>query len=800
MKIFISDILYDLRQAIRNLSRTPWLAAVIVLSLALGTGANAAVYSAVDALLFRAPAGVADPATLVDIHTSQINGATYGSSSYADYLSLTAAAQLDAAAAIDERDETALRLGDAIINARVAAVSENFWDVLRVRPYLGQWASPDSRQPNGAVIGFDVWQAFGGDHEILGRAVTIAGRTYSVVAVAPPRFRGIHLDRVSDVWIPLDADAGRTGRGNRRLKVIGRLAPGADLEHLQDSLTALSHTLARDYPDTNKGTIRTADEPRRFTALRYSRLNPAIRSQAGLLAAVLLGATCLLLLSACVNAGSLLLSRGIARRTEFTIKTALGADRAMLMRQLLIEALILALSGAAAGVLVAAWTAGAIPALFAPEHARLLDTRVEPPVMLITLAVGAAAGVLFGLAPAVLSTRSLSPDVLRGDAARLSERHGGARLRMALVGAQLALSTIFLIESALLTKVVDSALRIDLFHGAGSVVIASIESYDPRYRDAAIARLRRLPSIAAAGWVAAPPLGRSARREFRIERGSTSESVEFDVNFASLEYFSAMFIPLIEGRFFTQKDDLEGADVAVVNEALAQRYFADRAMGQVLTDVLGNDVEIVGVVRTRSYRAFEGPPQPMVYYPMSRTTARGFYAAVRSRSDAVGFENDVLDALRSAGDATKLEVSSFDAHVLRALATDRLIATLVAACGVIALGLAVIGVYGVMADMVRRRTRDIGLRIALGAGPWQIIRMFIGATLSPAFGGVVTGLLGAGIILRFARSLVYGLPSMDAPLVVAVAAGLSLVVMAAVVPPARRALRVSPLLALREHS
>jgi predicted permease len=690
-----------------------------------------------------------------------------------------------------------------MFNARVAAVTENFWDVLQLETGAGGSPPLPGKTPfmtaAGAVVSYDVWEAFGRDPQILGRVMTAGDRPYRIVAIAPRGFHGIHLESVFDCWIPLDAGAAQYDRGSRRLRVLGRLAPGASLERLQDTLNAASVELARLYPDTNKGTIRSADDPRRFTAMRYSRVNPAVRPQVALLAVVLLGATCLLLLSACVNAGSLLLSRGAARRNEFAIKTALGADRTRLMRQLLLESLVLAISGAAAGVLAATWTAGAIPALFAPEQARLLDTHVALRVMLITLAVGAAAGVLFGIAPAVASTRSLSPEVLRGDPANVGEPPGSARLRMALVGAQLALSTIFLIGSALLTKVVDNALNINRSRAAGSVVMASIETYDTGYRDAALRRLERLASLSRTGWVAVPPLTRPPRRQFRIDHGATSEFVEFDVNFASPRYFSAMFIPVVDGRFYTADDEAAQAEVAIVNEALAQRYFADRAVGHSLTDALGRTVEIVGVVRTRSYRAFEGPPQPTVYYPMSRATARGFYAVVRSRDDALNMEHDLLDVLRSAGQTTKLEVLSFDTHVSRALATDRLIVTLVAACGVFALGLALMGAYAVLADMVRRRTREIGLRIALGAGPWQIIRLFVVSTLAPVFAGVTAGVLGAELIVRVGRSLVYGVPSIEATLLVTVGAGLSSIVIAVLVPPARRSLRVSPLLTLRER-
>jgi putative ABC transport system permease protein len=793
-------MLHDLRQALRNLSRTPWLAGVIVVSLAVGTGANAAVYSAVDALLFRAPAGVTESARLVDIYTSQTNGATYGASSYPDFVSFTAGAPLDAAAAIDERAEEVVHFGDATVNARVAAVSENFWDVLRAHPHLGQW--PRAARPQDVVIGYDVWQGLGAPADVLGRSLTIGGRGYTVVGIAPRGFRGLHLDRVFGAWTRLDAGIRRSGRGVRRLKIVGRLASRASLEDLEHSLDEASRTVAVAHPETNQGTIRSADEPRRFTALAYSRLGPDRRSQAQLFAAVLLGATCLLLLSACVNAGSLLLSRGIARRTELTIKMALGAGRGPLMRQLIIESVLLALAGAAAGLLTAMWTAASIPALFAPEHARLLDTRVEPSVMWLTMTVGMAAGVLCGIAPAVHSTRSLSPNVLRGDPGGLGDRQGSAKLRMLLVGAQLALSTIFLVESALLTKVVNTALSTSRPQALDPLVIASIESYsyDPAYRDAATARLKRVSSSARAGWTSSPPLTRPARREFRIDRGSTTEWVDFETNFATRDYFSVMSIPLIDGRLFTPEEELSGAELAIVNDALVQRYFSGAAVGHTLTDAEGRTVEIIGVVRTQSYRAFEGPPQPMVYYPMSKSTARGFFAVVRAVSGAVDIEQDVFNALKSAGKVRKLEVSTFDAHLSRGLAADRLMATLVAACGAIALVLAAIGVYGVMADLIGRRTREIGLRIALGASPWRIIRGFAGVTLRPALGGITAGLIGAALLVRIAQSLVYGLAAIDANLVATVVAGLWVVVGAAFIPPARRVLRVSPLLAFRDPS
>jgi putative ABC transport system permease protein len=448
-------------------------------------------------------------------------------------------------------------------------------------------------------------------------------------------------------------------------------------------------------------------------------------------------------------------------------------------------------------VLIAAWTAGAIPALFAPEHAALLDVRVQRPVMWLTLAIGAITGIVCGLLPAVASTRALSPAMLRGDAARIGDGHGAPRLRMVLVGAQLALSTLLLVVCAVLAKGVDAALQMDLSQAAGSLLMASIESPEPDYRRQASEGLRRQPWVDVAGWIVTPPLGRAARREYVIARGPASEPVEFDLNFASSEYFAAMRYPMLEGRRFLQADDLRDTDVVIVNEALAQRYYANRAVGQLLTDGTGRTAEIVGVVRTRSYRALEGDLRPMVFYPMSRSKARVFYGVIRAKSGADGIEQSAA-AVLNLPRTVQLEVSTFQALLSRALATDHLIVTLVGASGVVALLLAVAGVYGVMTDMVQRRRREIALRIALGAGPLQTVQTVTASVLAPALSGTAAGIGTAVLLTRIGRSFVYGVPSIDADTLALLIFGLALIVAAAVAPSALRALRVNPLAALRD--
>ncbi len=692
---------HDLRLALRALGRSPGLTVVIVLSLALGTGANAAVYSAVDALLFRGPAGVQSPNRLVDVYTSQLTGASYGDSSYEDFRSIAGAkTALQGVEATEDRDEAQARYGTNVGLARVAAVTRGFWDLLGMQPAAGDWRRP------GAVISTNLWDALGRDPAIIGKSIVIDGRAYPVAAIAPARFRGLHLDRVFDAWIALDASADR-GRGDRRLRVLGRLQPGGSIDAVQSQLDVIAADLARRYPSTNVGTVHSPDEQRRLTVLRYSRVDPAARGRASSLGTILLGATALLLLSACVNAGSLLLSRGLARRTELTIKTALGADRGRLVRAFLIESVLLALGGAAAGVLAASWTAGAIPALVAPDHASLVDTRVQRGVMMATLTIGATAGIVFGLIPALASTRALSLEALRGDASWLGEVPGAARLRLGLVAAQLSLSTVFLIGSVLLSRAVDSALQFDESGAEGSVAVASVEPLDAAYLVAATAGLKRMPTVDAVGVVATPPEARAVQRVFLIARGATREPVEIDINYASVDYFRVVHDPILEGRLFSRQDDTDNSDPVVINEALAQRYFPDRAIGRTLTDITGHAVHIVGVVRTHSYRALEGPPRPTIFFPIARYTARAFCAVVRMHSyvDARTQIGPLRAELERVGSTRTLNVAPFRDHLARALAADRLMAVLIAACGLLALALAVVGVYGVMADLVRRRTR-----------------------------------------------------------------------------------------------
>jgi len=412
--------LLDLRYALRGLLRARLATTALVLSLALGAGANAAVFGLVDALLVRAPAGVIEPARLVTLQTSQFNGAAIGPTSYPDYVSVRAAATaFEGLAAVDDRILATVRVRDRLEPVRIAAVSEEFFALLGLGPSLGTLLGPGSGTEDipSAVISHALWDTLDRDEAIVGETLAIEERRYTIAGIGPERFRGLQLDAPCDVWIRLDAPAGDGDRGDRRLALLGRLRRGVGLEQAQAELDAAAVSLAERYPDTNRGTVSLPDEPRPIMVLRYSRLEPGRRRQMAMLSAVLLGTTTLVLLSACLNAGILLLTRATARRREVAVKVALGATMGRLVGQLLTESLLMAAIGGGLGLLFATWSVGAFPALFAPEHAELLDARVDGRSVAWTLAIVLGTGVACGVAPAVFARRSFDVQGLREDTA-----------------------------------------------------------------------------------------------------------------------------------------------------------------------------------------------------------------------------------------------------------------------------------------------------------------------------------------------------------------------------------------------
>ena len=803
-------IIHDLRDIARGLARAKALTAVLLASLALGTGLNAAVYGLADALLFGGSVGVKNPTGVIQVYTTQLNGMPYGRFSYPDYLSLTRAQTPLTSVAATYESFASIRLGLSGQRVRVASVTPAFFEVLGLSAHIGRFVDvTDTVGPTesrgGAVISFRLWDLFGRDEQIVGKILRVNERDYPIIGIAPQGFRGLHVSNGCDVWLPLLAS---TDRGDRKLSVIGRLPPDGRLESLQVALDHLASSLAADHPTTNRGTLVSPDEPRRFTGLTYSPVGPGGKEHASAVGIVLLGSTALLLLSACINAGSLLLSRSVARRRELAVKLALGAGRSRLVRQCVIEGLAISLAGGLLGLLVAFWTAGAVPALFAPEHAEMLDTRLSARIVVVYVALAVLLGVLFSVAPALHAFMSQPIVALRGDLGGISDAGGRSWVRGALIVVQVGLSTTFVIMTSLLVQGLTAALGGNLASAArhiGVVVVATPGGHaEPArglaYQARLVESLRDIQGVTVSGWVGTLPLGKANSRQIRIEAGrpEVTETVEVDANEVSTGYFHVMGIPLMEGRFFHEGDTALAAPVAIVNDVFATRYFAGPVIAHRLRDSQGRVLTIVGVVKSAKYRLLQDAPEPLIYYPLTQDYAPYLHLVVRSSTEAAVVMPSVHALMRKMDRHVGIVRSTtLNQHLSESVVVEKLTTTLVAVSGFVSLILAAIGVYGVMTDAVRRRTREIGLRMALGARWAHVLRLLFGGALTLTVSGVLTGASASVLLASALRAWGYTLPVVDGVTLVGVPTALVAVVIVAALMPTQRALRISPTIALR---
>jgi putative ABC transport system permease protein len=810
-----ADLVIDVRYAIRALGRAKASAAVLMASLAAGLGANAVLYSAIDGLLFRAPAGVVRPSRLVTISTSQFSGAGSGLSSWPDVRAIVAEAPaLAQVAAFDDARVEPVRLKETTERVRIVEATAALFEVLGGAPEvgrrLGSSVRDDERPP--AVISDALWSTFGRPADIAGQSLQIGDRDYVVTGVAPAGFRGQHLSRTSDVWIPLDLSL-RQGRGDRRLSVIARLAEGAGLDGVQRQVNGVAARLADRFPETNRGGRGDTQAPRRMSVLPYTRVDASSGGPVLLLGAAAMGATLMLLVSACVNAASVLVSRSAARRRELAVKVALGASRQRLVQQALVEGWLLAACGAALGLLLAYYTARVLPSLLTPDEAEMLTLTVDARAVAALLVFALAAGALFAAGPARHVMTTLDVDALRAGAGEVSTSRGPTSLRTVIVTGQVALSTVILIGTGVLVQAMSTALEGEAGAAGRGIAIAMVEipgdgigpdpaeiDYPSRARDA----VRKLPGVADAGWVLTLPLRQPGSGRFQIDAPQgLLETVDVDINIASAGYFATMGMALIEGRTFDGGDRPRSERVVVVNDVLATRYFGapglgSAAVGQHLRDAEGRRLKIVGVVQSARYRTLEPSPGPALYFAPRQQDLGVMHLMVKATGDAGPMLERLRATLLAASPRARvLWTKTFDDHVAQALTLDRVMTTVVAASGLLALALSTIGVYGVSADAVRRRTAEIGLRLALGARPRSVVALIGREALTLTVAGVALGTCAALALAALARSFVHGLPWPDLPTVVVVSAALVFVALAAAAPPSWRALRISPTVALR---
>jgi predicted permease len=806
----------DLRYAVRQLARSPGFTAVAVMTLAIGIGANTAIFGVVNELLLRPPAHVVEPQRIVSIWTSDFSGPPFGASSYPDYEHFREQRDVMVDMAAYGLMPGNLIEPDDTVRLAIEEVTPNYFELLGVRAELGRLlvsGETDERQPV-VVLGHRIWRdRFGADTAVVGRSVRINDGTFTVVGVAPEGFDGSQrIFGGIDAWLPLESlSGGRSGRlaerGSRGLLLLGRLQPGVSLEEARASYAVVARQLLAAYPEqwrdvTNRGrTITILPESE-------SRVPPAMRGAViGFLGLLLAGFT-LVLLICCVNVANLQLARGAARVRGVAIRVSLGASRARVVRELMTESVALAALGGAGAVGVT-YSAARLLALWRPRADLALDVGVDWRVLAFALLGAVVAAVLCGLAPALSLTRLGAASALKdGALAVAGKRRFG--LRGALIMAQVSVSLVLLVCAGLFLRSLQQAATVDPGFDADNVAIASFDLRTQGYSEPRgrafyaelTQRIAGLPDVRAVTLAQRVPLsGDGGRRRAVIDgyEPQAGEDMEFNFNVVAPEYFEVMRVPLVRGRGFTAADGEGAPQVAVVNEAFAARYWpGEDPIGKRLTSFSrGTSIEIVGVARNGKYQMLTEAPLPYIYRPFLQEYAEmtlhvrvaraadTFLPLLRSEIRAVDSQLPIL-RLASMRDATGF-----------ATLPQRIAATLLGACASLALLLAAVGLYGVVAYAVSQRTREIGIRMALGAGRSAVVSMVIAGSMK---------IVGLGLAIGFSLSLAAGravesfLGEVSAWDPVALAAGPFVMILFALVAswlPARRAARIDPVNALR---
>ncbi|HEX2188844.1 MAG TPA: ABC transporter permease [Longimicrobiaceae bacterium] len=818
----METLLQDLRYSLRTLAKSPGFTLAAVLTLALGIGANTTLFSVVNAVLLRPPAHVADPERLVSLYTSDFSGPAFGASSYPDYLDFRAQTEVFQGAAAFAPRPVAVGLGEQVERTAAEVVSENYFRVLGVRPLLGRFFVPEEGTPGAApavVVSHDLWRRFlGGAPDVVGRTVRVNAQPMTVVGVAPEGFRGSLRGVSFDLWVP--AAAGEAvgfgaddleGRGNRGSFVVARLRPGVTLERAQARLDVVARGLHAAYPGTWTDLRR---QGRRVTLLpeRASRIMPQVRGPAlGFLA--LLGATAgIVLLICCANVAGLLLARATGRLREVGIRLSLGASRGRLVRQMLTESALLAGLGAAAGVLGAVWATDLLATVELPLPVRLgLDLRPDGRVLAATAAVAAATGLLFGLAPALRASR---PDVLGALKGHTGTGGRGRRfdLRSALVVAQVAMSLLLLVGGALFVRALQGAARMDVGFRAEGLLLAALTPPPGAEETADVARVARevqeraaaLPGVVEASWAASVPLAGVSRRGTTVQgyQPAEGEDMEFPFNVVGPRYFETMGVPVVRGRGITEQDRDGAPGVAVVNETFARRFWPGEDPLGKRVGVRGPEgplLTVVGVAADGKYGSLTEEPRPYVYLAALQEPSRAVLH-VRTSGHPLRALPALRGVVREAAPGWTLEdPRTMEEQVGAALLPQRLAGRVLGLFGGLALLLAAVGVYGVLAYAVAQRTREFGVRMALGARSGDVLRLVLGRGLVLVGLGLALGLPAAWAAARLLGGFLLGASPSDPAAFMAAPLLLGAVALLASWLPARRATRVSPMTALRSE-
>jgi putative ABC transport system permease protein len=821
----MENLIKDLSYAVRTIGRSPGFAAVAVLSLALGIGANTTIFTLVNALLLN-PLPVSRPGQLAAVQTVDEKNPGVSTVSYPNFKDFRDKNDVFAGmAAYSFPNLVSMRAGSGEPEQIfVEFATGNYFDVLGLEPARGRFFLPEEDEtPEShpvAVLSHGLWKRkFGSDPKVLGSMIRLNGHPYTVVGVAPDGYKGVTVIFGPDLWVPtmmqrqLAPAQFRNFFDDRRalfFNVFGRLRPGVSLEQASADVGVIANALAQEYPEPNRGRSAKA-LPLTEAALLPG--GPGGRQAMVLGSAVLMIIVGLVLLIACSNVANLMLAKAVSRQKEVAIRLSMGAGRTRLIRQLLTESTVLGVLGGLVGILVAYAGRNFIwsfrPAFVANN---LIQPTLDVHVFVFALAVSLATGLLFGLVPAIQASRFSVVEALKNESRGAV---GGAErrfsLRNGLVVVQVALSIVSLVAAGLFLRSARHAREIDPGFETQKLGIVLVNpgqgGYDQarseRFYDDALARVSSIPGLRSASWASNFPLfGGFSRSIFPegMENQERQEGILVSANTVDVGYFDTFGVALLRGRDFTAADRKDSMPVAVVNEKMAQQFWpGEDAIGKRFR-VYGNSflTEVVGVVETTKIVTLGEDPQPCVYLPLDQNFSDAMNLYLRTDGDPAQVMASAQRELRAMDPLVPVINPLTVGEVIdQSLFAPKLAAALLGVMGVIALVLASVGLYGVLAFRVAQRSREIGLRMALGAGRREVLRMVLVSAMSVVGVGVGIGLVAAFAVSRAVSSLLFGISTSDPTTFLGVTVLLSGVALIASTIPALRASRVDPLVALR---
>lgn len=808
----MSTLLQDVRFGFRMLAKNPGFAAVAVLTLALGIGANLTIFSWIRGTLLDPVPGVKHTANLVSVMRGERTEHPMPPFSYPDYLDLRRETHSVSGLLAYHHDWVTLTGLSKPERAYGETVSANYFDLLGVKPLLGRFFNAGEEEKRGStppvVLSYAFWQSnFGADPAIIGKSIQLDGTLSVIVGVAPPGFQACATGVQMDLWAPLVyGDDDSSNRGNYWLSVMGRLAPGVSRRQSEQELNLLMQRLVAQYPDTHRG-------PNQIT------LDPVWRSpfSANIYLAkslpLLLGLAAVLLLLACANVANLLLVRGVARRREIALRLSMGASRWRLVRQFFLESLWLSLAASAVALLVTNWTAGTFAAFFPPIDLPLaINGRADFSVLLVALLASVITAMIFGVLPALRISRLAPVSVLKEEALNVSGGLHRSRLSTLLIVTQIALSFLLLICAGLFTRSMENAQHADLGFDPRHVMLASFQLGPAGYSDGKgvefcrqlLFKLAGLPGVQSAAVADFSPLSFTIHTERYVQPEGYNprphESMEMDLARVGPDYLRTLGTALVAGREFTAHDAAGSQLVAMVNEEFAARYWPGKdPLGRAIR--LGDrSLTVVGVVRNAKYRLISYPPAPCIFLPVFQDYSDALTVHVRVAGDPQAFGASLERSIHGLNaDLPVFQLLPLSRSIQMGSVFQRVAATFAGVLGLLALTLASVGIYGVVAYTTRQRTREIGIRMALGARRGHVLILVLRQGLHMTAMGLAMGFGLAYAVTPLLRSTLYGVAATDSATYACVALLLCAVALIACYIPANRATKVEPVLALHHE-